>query len=255
MKILISPAKSLNFAKIDEKGLDISTPSYPKETRQLVNKLKNGSKKNLRKLMSISEDLANLNMERYKSFSDEYTPVNSKPALLAFAGDVYVGMEADKFSKEQLNYANDKIRILSGLYGILKPLDRIQPYRLEMGTKLKVGGKNNLVQFWSDKLTDYLNKELEASGDETIINLASNEYFSALNKKKLKAIIYNCNFKEERNGELKFISFNAKKARGMMCRFIVENKIENVEYLKGFDMDGYHYEEALSDEHNLMFVR
>ena len=255
MKILISPAKSLNFEKVDLSGLDTSIPSYPKETRQLVNKLKNGSKKKLRELMSISEDLANLNMERYKNFSDEYTTDNSKPALLAFAGDVYVGMEADQFSKEELNYANEKIRILSGLYGILKPLDTIQPYRLEMGTRLKVGRKNNLVQFWKEKLTDHLNKELEESGDDTVINLASKEYFNALNPKKINANIYYCNFKEEHGGQLKFISFNAKKARGMMCRFIVKNKIENVEHLKGFDIDGYHYEEALSDENNLMFIR
>jgi cytoplasmic iron level regulating protein YaaA (DUF328/UPF0246 family) len=255
MKVLISPAKSLNFDKVDESNFTTTVPSYPKESRQLINKLKRTSKKQLRALMAISKDLADLNMSRYESFSDEFTTENSKPAILAFNGDVYVGMEAYKFNSNELKFANDHIRILSGLYGLLKPLDRIQPYRLEMGTRLKVGRKNNLVNFWKEKLTKHLNEELFSSGENAVINLASKEYFNALDAKKINANIINCSFKEDHGGQLKFISFNAKKARGMMCKFIIEHKITDPELIKGFDLDGYHYESTLSDANNLMFIR
>lgn len=254
MKVLISPAKSLNF---DSHPLNLPTtlPPFPKETIALINKLKRQSKKAIGEMMSISKALVELNVDRYNAFSEEFTQDNSKASILAFSGDVYVGMEAEHFSEEELKFANDHIRILSGLYGMLKPLDVIQPYRLEMGTRLKVGRSNNLVQFWKEKVTTLLNEELTNENDQVVVNLASKEYFNAIDTKALKGDLYTCEFKEENGSQLKFISFNAKKARGMMCRYIVQNKITKVEDLMGFDIDGYRFAEEYSDNTNFMFVR
>lgn len=254
MRIVISPAKSLNFEdKID--GLATTLPAFPKETLRLVSKLKNTSKKKIKEMMSISDALVDLNVNRYKEFSEDYTDSNSKAAIYAFTGDVYVGMDALTMGSEDIAFANEHLRILSGLYGILKPLDRIQPYRLEMGTSFPIARKPNIVQFWKERVTKYLNEEMATDSDPTLINLASQEYFHAVDTKKLKARIVNCSFKEDRDGVLKIISFNAKKARGLMCRYIIQNKLTNVEDLKGFDSEGYYYSEEHSDENNLTFLR
>ncbi len=254
MKVLISPAKSLDFDP-HPLSLPTSTPSFPKETQSLINNLKRQSKKSIGKMMSISKALVDLNVDRYNSYVPEFTSENSKAAILAFAGDVYVGMDAKSFNDKDLIFANDSIRILSGLYGILHPLDRIQPYRLEMGTSLKVGRKKNLVHFWKENVTTFLNKEFAQSGDNILVNLASKEYFNAIDLKKIKADIYTCEFKENHGGQLKFISFNAKKARGMMCRYIVKNQITNAEDLIGFDSDGYRFASEHSDDKNFMFTK
>jgi len=253
MIVLLSPAKTLNFdeSKIHAK----SAPLFKDKTMDLVNILKKKSARSLGKLMHISDKLANENYERYQTFSPSYTKKNSKAALLAFKGDVYLGLEADKFNSKQIEYAQDHLRILSGLYGVLKPLDKMQAYRLEMGTNLKNKKGANLYKFWGDDVTNQLNQELAKQKNPAIINLASKEYFKVLNPKKIEAEIYDIGFKEYRNGKLMFVSFNAKKARGMMARYIIQNKISKIDKLKGFDIDGYHYNEELSTDKMLMFVK
>jgi hypothetical protein len=205
--------------------------------------------------MHISDALAKLNRNRFKQFSKEYTDQNSKSAITAFKGDVYLGLEVETLNDEDLNFANRHLRILSGLYGILLPFDRMQPYRLEMGTRLENKSGTNLYHFWGDTLSKALNKELNAQNSDVIINLASNEYFKAVNKKKLKARVIEVDFREEQDGELKFISFFAKKARGLMARYIVQHKIDEVELLKGFDYENYRFSEEHSTKESLMFVR
>ena len=253
MKILISPAKSLDYdsALPTTRG---TQPLFLDTTAQINRKLARMSKKEISKLMSISDKLADLNHSRYQEFEEEHTKKNSRPAIYAFAGDVYTGLEAYTIPTEKLDRLQNTLRILSGFYGILKPLDLIQPYRLEMGTSLSIGRKNNLYEIWQDKITSYLNKEMEA--DELFVNLASQEYFKTVDTKKLKAEVITPVFKDFKNGKLKIISFYAKKARGSMVRFIVDNEAGTVEDLKGFDYDGYRYSEKESGtENELVFTR
>lgn len=254
MITLLSPAKSLEYdapAKLE----NLSDHVFPKETMRLVRLLKKHKSADLQKLMHISEKLGDLNASRYKTFSKEYNIENSRAAFDAFQGDVYVGLDATTLSDADVTYAQDNIRILSGLYGILKPLDKMQAYRLEMGTKLENKQGSNLYHFWGDKISKELNKELKEKGQDTIINLASNEYFKSVNKKKLKADIIDITFKEEKDGELKFVSFFAKKARGLMARYIIKNRIEEVEHLQGFDYEGYTFHSEGSNEKELLFIR
>ncbi len=254
MIILTSPAKTLDT----EAGKEINettTPQFTKETLQLVRILKKKKKEELKSLMKISDNLAELNISRYKTFEKEFTPDNSNPSIFAFKGDVFVGLNVDDFSGTDLAFAQDHIRILSGLYGILRPLDLMQAYRLEMGTSLENRKGSNLYQFWGDKITKAINAELTHHKVKAVINLASNEYFRAVDKKKVKGKIYNINFKEDRDGELKFISFNAKKARGMMMHYIIKNKIEDPDLLKGFDYDGYVFNEELSSDNDFIFIK
>ena len=205
--------------------------------------------------MGISKPLAQINAERFASFSTEVTSENSKQALLTFKGDVYRGMQIDEFSDDDLNYAQDHLRILSGLYGLLRPLDRIQAYRLEMGTKIKLGRKNNLYQYWGNKITDRLNEDIEAGDHSVVLNLASKEYYGALQTEDIKAKVVHVHFKEYRNGELKFLSFNAKKARGMMASYIIKNKINQIEKVIEFDTEEYAFDPSLSSEFDLTFTR
>lgn len=252
MITVLSPAKSLNFDKQDliDKSTDIN---FPKKTNELVKVLKNFSAKEIGDLMSISANLSDLNFERYQEFSKKYTSENAKQAILAFTGDVYKGLEAEKFDKKDFDFAQDHVRILSGLYGVIKPLDLIQPYRLEMGTKLEVSeDAKNLYEFWSETNTKLLNKELNG---EMLINLASNEYFKSVNVKDLKSDVLNVDFKENKNGKYKIIAFYAKVARGYMTNYIVKNKINKPEDLRGFDYDGYSFNESLSKENNFVFTR
>ncbi|WP_340065281.1 peroxide stress protein YaaA [Ascidiimonas aurantiaca] len=253
MKIVISPAKSLNY----ESTLPTSQNSMPvflEEAEKLNTVLRKKSPKALSGLMSISDKLADLNWKRNHEFSLPFTPENARPAVYAFNGDVYTGLDAYTVPKEKLNRLQDSLRILSGLYGVLKPLDLMQPYRLEMGTKLKVGRNNTLYDFWKKKITAHLNSELNEG--ELFINLASNEYFDAVDSKNLKVPVVTPVFKDFKNGKLKTISFFAKKARGMMVRFIIDTGAQTIEDLKGFDYEGYRYSEEHSvKENELVFVR
>jgi hypothetical protein len=225
-----------------------------KEARKINRELKKLSPKDLSGLMDISDSLGELNFMRNKKWKTPFTPENAKQAVLAFTGDVYQGLEAWKFSENEFDVAQEKLRILSGLYGLLKPLDLIQAYRLEMGTKFPVNGSENLYGFWQDKITKAINKELKQAGGP-LINLASNEYFKAVDTKKMKAEIISPAFKDLKDGEYKIISFFAKKARGLMSRFIIQNDINNPEDLKAFDSDGYYFNNELSKGKDWVFTR
>ena len=212
------------------------------------------SKHEIAELMHISDKLADLNYSRYQEFEEEHNKKNSRPAVYAFAGDVYTGLDAYTIPVEKLDFLQDTLRILSGFYGILRPLDLIQPYRLEMGTSLSVGRKKDLYELWHEMITDFLNKELE--DDELFVNLASQEYFKAIDTDKLKVPVITPVFKDFKNGKLKIISFYAKKARGSMVRFIVDTEAQTVDDLKAFDYDGYRYSaEESKKENELVFTR
>lgn len=254
MITLLSPAKTLDYENPDTLG-DLTIPQFATQTNQLIRILKKKSTEDIKSLMHISDKLADLNKMRYKTFSKEYTAENSKSAIMAFKGDVYTGLGAESLNTADLAFANSHVRILSGLYGILLPFDRMQPYRLEMGTRLENKKGTNLYHFWGDTISKSLNKELEVLKTDTIVNLASNEYYKAVDQKKLKAKVINIDFREDKDGAYKFVSFFAKKARGSMTRYIVENKITNPSDLRGFDYDNYRYEENGSSEGQLLFVR
>lgn len=243
MKIVISPAKSLDF----ETALPTSkyTESiFLNQAEKLNIALKKKTPQKLIELMSISDNLAKINWQRNQDWHLPFTHENARPAVYAFNGDVYTGLDAYTIPEEKLATLEDKLRILSGLYGILKPLDLIQPYRLEMGTKLKVGRKNNLYEFWKKQVTEQLNEEL--SDNELFVNLASNEYFSVIDTKALKVPVITPQFKEWKDDKLKIISFFAKKARGLMVRYIIDTGAQTIEELKGFNYDGYSFSEEYS---------
>jgi len=252
MKIVISPAKSLNFEK-ELPTTQFTQPSFLKESRQVHKVLKQQSPKDLSDLMTISDKLADLNWQRNKDWKTPFTPENARPAVYTFDGDVYTGLDAYTIPVEKLDVLQDKLRILSGLYGILHPLDLMQAYRLEMGTKLPIGDKKNLYEFWKTTLTHSLNKELKK--DELFINLASNEYFSAIDTKALKVPVITPDFKDYKDGKLKMISFFAKKARGMMVRYIIDTNAETIDDLKGFNYEGYQFDANLSKGNHLVFTR
>lgn len=252
MKIVISPAKSLNF----EKKLPTSQYSYPsflKEARQVHKILKTKKPNDLGELMSISEKLSELNWQRNQAWKTPFTPENARPAIYAFDGDVYAGLDIYTISLDKMEVLQEKLRILSGLYGFLKPLDLMQAYRLEMGTKLPIDNHKNLYEFWKPILTKALNKEL--SKGELFVNLASNEYFSAIDVKLLKATVITPDFKDYKEGKLKMISFFAKKARGMMLRYIIDTNAETIDDLKKFNYEGYQFDATLSKGNRLVFTR
>ena len=254
MLILTSPAKTLD--ETAGKNIQNTTePQFAKEALQLVRILKKKKKDELQNLMSISENLATINLSRYKTFQKEFNSENSNPSIYAFKGDVYQGLNVDDLTGEDLIFAQQHLRILSGLYGVLRPLDLMQAYRLEMGTSLENRKGRNLYAFWGDKITKAINNELKHHESQHIINLASNEYFKAVDKKKLKYPVTNIQFKEWRNGKLSFLSFNAKKARGMMMHYIIKNRIQDIELLKGFDYDGYIFDENGSSPGQYLFTR
>ncbi len=253
MKILLSPAKKINTKKTLNTTRS-TAPVFLKEAEQLIKKLQKLSSKKIGEMMHLSDDLSNLNYERYQKWS-KTTEKNEENAFCAsaFDGEVYRGLDAETFSEQELIVAQEKIRILSGLYGILKPLDIIYPYRLEMGTKWQITPKTkNLYQFWGKKIAQNINEENE---DGIIINLASNEYFKAVDKKTLNGRIITPSFKEFKNGEYKTIMVYAKKARGLMARYIVQNNIKNPEEIKLFNVDGYQLDANQSDENNWVFTR
>lgn len=253
MKIVLSPAKSLDYkSKLPtSRG---TQPAFLETTAKINRKLAKMSKEEIGKLMSISDKLADLNYIRYKEFEETHTKANSRPAIYAFDGDVYSGLDAYTIPVDKLDRLQDSLRILSGMYGILKPLDLMQPYRLEMGTSIGIDQKNNLYEVWQKKITDSLNKELKE--DELFVNLASNEYFKAIDTKKLKAQVITPVFKDLKNGKLKIISFFAKKARGAMVRYIIDKNVNSIEELKGFNYEQYRYSESDSKKDNeFVFIR
>ena len=253
MKILLSPAKSLDF----ESKLPTEKTTYPiflAEAEKLNAFLEKKSKQQLKDLMSISDNLAELNYQRYKSFTTPFNTENARPAIYAFSGDVYVGLDAYSIPKNKIDLLQDRVRILSGLYGVLKPLDLIQPYRLEMGTDLKVNTKKNLYEFWGNKITEVLNAELKEN--DIVLNLASNEYFKSVISKNLNGKLISPVFKDFKNGKLKIISFFAKKARGSMARFVIDNNVNSFEKLLKFDVDGYQFSKnETNNENKPVFIR
>lgn len=252
-KILISPAKSMDFETISNLKSS-SLPLFLNQSDKIMHVLQKKSPKNLMELMVISAVLADLNWTRNQEWIINHNLKNAKQAISAFTGDVYVGLDVNSLNNFEIDFLQEKLYILSGLYGLLKPLDLIQPYRLEMGTKLKVGSKSNLYQFWSKELIKHLNSELKV--DDYLINLASNEYFKAVDKKNLiTQNIITPEFKDYKNGELKMIGFFAKKARGMMVRFIAKNAIDNIKDLKRFNYEGYAFDVSLSTEAKYVFTR
>ena len=252
MKILLSPAKSLDFkSKLPtEKSSNIC---FEKEAEYLNSILKSKSPVELSNLMSISSKIANLNYERNHNWSLPFTTTNARQAVYAFSGDVYRGLDAYTIETKKVDFLQNSVRIISGLYGLIKPLDLIQPYRLEMGTKLAFDSNKNLYDYWKKKITKQLN--LELSENEPILNLASNEYFKVIDTKVIKSDVYSANFKQFKNGEFKTIAIFSKRARGMMTRFIVDNKISDINNLKSFNYDGYMFHNELSTDKELIFTR
>lgn len=252
MKLVLSPAKSLDF----DSQLPIkqySEAQFLKHSERLNKLLKKKSAKNLSELLSISDALGQLNYDRNQSWELPFSTENSRPAVYAFNGDVYRGLDAYTIPQEKIQTLQNTIRILSGLYGLLKPTDLIQPYRLEMGTKLPVGTSKNLYEFWKKDITKALNAELE--NDELFVNLASNEYFKAIDTKALKVPVINIDFKEFKNGQYKIISFFAKEARGLMARYIIDKEAKTIEDLKGFNYERYSFSEPMSKPNHLVFIR
>ena len=252
MKIIISPAKSLDFeSKVPTKKY--TKPIFPEQAEKLSTVLKKKSAKQLSKLMSISDNLGQLNYDRNQQWCLPFTPENAKQAIYAFTGAVFQGIDMATLPTNKLNQLQNQLRIISGQYGLLKPLDLIQPYRLEMGTRLKIGRKGNLYEFWDTTITDALNEELQDG--EPVINLASTEYFKAIKPKVLKSEIITPVFKDLKNGEYKTIMTYAKLARGYMVRYIIDNDVDTIEGLKGFDCEGYAFDANMSSEKELVFTR
>lgn len=254
MLLVVSPAKNLDF----ESPLatqQYSQPSLLEHSQLLIDRCLSLSPAEISSLMSISDKLAGLNAARFGQWSQPFDQNNARAAVLAFNGDVYTGLDAASFSEADFNFAQSHMRILSGLYGLLKPLDLMQAYRLEMGTKLdNVRGKN-LYEFWGNIITDKLNEALAEQGDNMLINLASTEYFKSVKKKQLEADIITPSFKDWKNGQYKMISFFAKKARGLMARYIIQHQLTEVEQLKAFDLAGYQYNEEFSKGNDWVFTR
>jgi len=253
MLMVISPAKTLDYESplATDKN---SQPDFLDDACELVDQLKTLEPHDISKLMGVSDKLAQLNAERFRAWQTPFTQDNAKQAILAFKGDVYTGLDAESFNDKEFNIAQKRLRMLSGLYGVLKPLDLMQPYRLEMGTKFENSRGKDLYAFWGTKITDELNRLLKAD-DGVLVNLASNEYFKSVLKKELDARLITPQFKDWKNGQYKMISFYAKKARGLMCRYAIQNNITQADDLKGFDLQGYRFSEEQSDADNWVFLR
>jgi len=254
MIIVISPAKTLDYetpAKTDE----YSMPQFLDDSSVLIDQLRTLEPDQIGKLMSISPKLATLNSNRYFSWSRPFTLDNAKQAIYAFKGDVYTGLDAETLSLEDIDFAQQHLRILSGLYGVLRPLDLMQPYRLEMGAQLKNNRGENLYSFWGEKITDAINQELKNKQTDTLINLASNEYFKSVRTEKINGEIITPVFKDQKNGHYKIISFFAKKARGLMSRYIIQHKLTNPEDIKAFDTAGYWFDPTASTDCEWIFKR
>lgn len=254
MLMVISPAKTLDYSS-PLATTEFSLPRYLEQSSQLIEVLRKLSPSQLAELMKLSDKLASLNVARFTEWQPNFTPDNARQAILAFRGDVYTGLDADSLSAEDFAYAQQHLRILSGLYGVLRPLDLMQAYRLEMGIKLENPAGQNLYDFWGLQVTDSLNQCLTEQNTDILLNLASNEYFKAVKPKQLKAQLINVDFKDLKNGQYKIISFYAKKARGMMARYVIQNKVESIEALKSFNLQGYYYSAEQSKPDHLVFLR
>ena len=254
MLITLSPAKTLDY----ESPLathKFTQPELVNESEQLIKACRKLAPADIASLMKISDKLAGLNAARFGEWQTNFTLENSRHAILAFKGDVYTGMQAETFSAADFGFAQNHLRILSGLYGILRPLDLMQPYRLEMGIRLKNPRGKDLYEFWGDIITNKLNQSLADQGDQILVNLASDEYFKSVNYKKLDGTIIKPVFLDEKNGKYKVISFYAKKARGLMSRFIIQNKLTKIEQLSDFNLEGYQFDESQSEGNELIFTR
>lgn len=254
MLMLLSPAKSLNFTTPSPVN-EHHKPLFIEEANELVKTLRQLSHHDVAKLMNISSKLAELNCQRYQSFSTTHYDQRAKQALFAYDGDVYQGLDAYSFNENDIMFAEQHLLILSGLYGILRPLDLIQPYRLEMAIKLNTKYGKDLYQFWGDKLTCGINEMIKNHRNKVIVNLASHEYSSAIKPGKLQAKWLKVDFKEQKSGEYKIVAIHAKKARGLMAKFIIQNKADEIEGLKDFNLEGYAYKSKLSSEDDLVFTR
>lgn len=257
MITILSPSKSQDFAddSLHTQQLKHTEPALLQESGQLVDQLRQKSVGDIQKLMSVSEKIASVNYERYQNFSTPFSPDNARQALLAFKGDVYTDIAISEYSEEDFSFAQDHLRIISGLYGLLKPMDLIQPYRLEMKTKLANQRGKDLYQFWGDRITNQLNDALEQQGKQVLVNLASNEYFRAIQASALQGEVVTPVFKEHKDGKYKVIAIYAKRARGKMANFIVQNRIDQPDQLKTFNETGYEYSENLSSDKEWVFVR
>jgi cytoplasmic iron level regulating protein YaaA (DUF328/UPF0246 family) len=254
MQIILSPAKTLNFkdkAVVD----DYSTPELASDAHKIMSELKQIDQSNLGKLMNISSKLAELNTIRHNAWELTHNSSNSKQCVYAFNGEAYNGLNVEQFNAEDMQFAQDHFKIISGLYGVLRPLDLIQPYRLEMGTKLQIGKANGLYEFWGEKIAQIINRDAKKSGSNTLINLASNEYFKAVNVEALSVNVITPVFKELKNGQYKVITVYAKKARGLMTAYAIRNRIINPEELKNFDEEGYMFDVNQSEKNQWVFTR
>lgn len=254
MLLLISPAKTLDF-ETPAPTTEFTQADFLKQSKQLISELRALAPHDISTLMGISDKLGLLNFDRFASWKTPFKPANAKQALFAFQGDVYTGMQAETFSAEDIQFAQQHLRILSGLYGLLRPLDLMQAYRLEMGTSFANSRGKNLYEFWGDTITTAANKQLKELKSSVVINLASHEYFSAIKPKLLKAEIITPIFKDQKNGQYKIISFFAKKARGMMSAYIIQHKITEPEAIKHFDVAGYCFDPSLSSDKEWVFTR
>ena len=254
MLAILSPAKRLYFGPTSRRAVH-TRPELLEDTKKLVKRGRKLGAKDLMKLMGISQNLAELNVRRFKDFKTPFTAKNAKPAILTFKGDVYLGFDVDTLDARGLRFAQDHVRILSGLYGVLRPLDLIQPYRLEMGVRLAVNGANDLYEFWGARITDSINQAIKPKRGGVVVNLASNEYFGSIQKERLNARLVTCVFKEVKAGKAKVVSFVAKRSRGMMARFICEERITKVEGLKDLTSAGYRYNAKASSDDSFVFQR
>jgi cytoplasmic iron level regulating protein YaaA (DUF328/UPF0246 family) len=252
MLVIVSPAKKLDF-ETSAPFEDHESPKFLSRSKSLIKELRKCSKSEISKMMKLSDSLTELNVNRYKDFKTPFTPKNSKQAAFAFMGDTYVGLDAKTMTKTQLNYAKNHFRILSGLYGILSPVDLIQPYRLEMGTKFACEGNKNLYEFWKSDLTKEVNTLLKK--EKILVNCASNEYSSAIDFSSVEGEVITPVFKEKKGDVYKVVGLFAKRARGMMARYIIDNKIKSVDGLKKFNLDGYKFSKSMSEVNTLVFTR
>jgi uncharacterized protein len=254
MLFLLSPAKTLDY---DTPAGDLphTRPQFASHAAELIEVLRKKTPAQVARLMALSDSLASLNVARYQAWSPRFTARNAKQAVLAFNGDVYDGLAAKTLRPADLDWAQEHVCILSGLYGVLRPLDWIQPYRLEMGTALEVGGARNLYQFWDTRIADYLNRRLAADKTPVVVNLASQEYAKAVDRQVLKGRVVDCVFEEWKGGGYKIISFSAKKARGLMTRYAIEHRIDTPRKLQGFDLEGYAFDPGASRADRMVFRR
>ncbi|ART52625.1 peroxide stress protein YaaA [Acidovorax carolinensis] len=255
MLFLLSPAKSLDYDTPLPAGLPHTLPQFVPQSTQLIDVLREKSPQDIASLMGLSDKLAALNVVRYQVWQPKFTAANSRQALLAFNGDVYEGLQARTLAATDLDWAQHHVAILSGLYGVLRPLDWMQPYRLEMGTRLATAAGSNLYQFWGGQIAEHLNTRLRADTTPVVVNLASQEYFKAVDRKQLKARVIECVFEDWKGGAYKIISFHAKRARGLMARYAITHRIATPHKLEAFDLEGYTFAPASSEPERLVFRR